>query len=53
MFGWENFLSERDKKHDELWGKKELYGFGQKPALVLIDIYYSVLGTVREPISNL
>ncbi|MDQ0899291.1 isochorismatase family protein [Paenibacillus sp. V4I7] len=50
MFGWENFLSERDKKHDELWGKKELYGFGQKPALVLIDIYYSVLGTVREPI---
>ncbi len=50
MFGWESFLSERDKKHDELWGKKELYGFGQKPALVLIDIYYSVLGTVREPI---
>jgi maleamate amidohydrolase len=50
MFGWENFLSERDKKHDELWGKKELYGFGKKPALVLIDLYYSVLGTVREPI---
>ena len=25
-------------------GKKELNGFGSKPALLLIDIYYSVLG---------
>lgn len=50
MYGWENYLSERDKKHDELWGKKELNGFGDKPALVLIDIYYSVLGLKREPI---
>lgn len=50
MFGWEKFMSERDKKHDELWGKKELYGFGTKPALLLIDIYYSVLGLKREPI---
>ena len=48
MFGWERFLSERDRKHDELWGKKELYGFGQRPALVLIDIYYSVLGFERQ-----
>jgi nicotinamidase-related amidase len=50
MYGWEKFLSERDKQHDALWGKKELYGFGSKPALVLIDIYYSVLGVEREPI---
>ena len=50
MYGWEKYLSERDKKHDELWGKKELYGFGTKPALILIDIYYSVLGLKREPI---
>lgn len=48
MFGWERFLSERDRKHDELWGKKELYGFGKRPALVLIDIYYSVLGFQRQ-----
>ena len=48
MFGWEPYLSERDRKHDELWGKKELYGFGKKPALVLIDIYYSVLGFERQ-----
>ncbi|WP_127751690.1 isochorismatase family protein [Devosia sp. 1566] len=49
-FGWEPYLSERDKKHSELWGKKELNGFGNKPALVLIDIYYSVLGLEREDI---
>jgi nicotinamidase-related amidase len=50
MYGWESYLSERDKEHDKQWGKKELNGFGDKPALLLIDIYYSVLGTAREPI---
>ena len=50
MYGWENYLSERDKEHDKQWGKKELFGFGDKPALLLIDIYYSVLGLKREPI---
>ena len=49
-YGWEPYLSERDKKHSQLWGKKELNGFGEKPALLLIDIYYSVLGTKREDI---
>ena len=49
-YGWEPYLSERDKKHSELWGKKELNGFGEKPALLLIDIYYSVLGLKREDI---
>lgn len=50
MYGWEKYLSERDKEHDKLWGKKGLRGFGEKPALLLIDIYYSVLGLKREPI---
>lgn len=50
MFGWEPYLSERDKEHDKLWGKKALYGFGKKPALLLIDYYYSVVGLTREPI---
>ncbi len=49
-YGWEPYLSERDKEHDKSWGKKELYGFGDRPALLLIDIYYSVLGLKREPI---
>ena len=50
VYGWENFLSERDKLHDLQWGKKELSGFGSEPALVLIDMYYSVVGLTREPI---
>jgi len=50
MSGWERFFSERDKEHDKLWGKKELFGFGSNPALVLIDMYYSVVGLTREPI---
>ncbi|MCU6794110.1 MULTISPECIES: isochorismatase family protein [Paenibacillus] len=48
--GWERFLSERDKEHDQRRGKQELAGFGEKPALVLIDMYYSVLGLERQEI---
>ncbi|GGG00718.1 isochorismatase family protein [Paenibacillus abyssi] len=47
---WERFMTEQDKAHDEMWGKKENFGFGEKPALVLIDIYYGVLGFKREPL---
>lgn len=49
-YGWDKFLSERDKQHDKLWGKTGLAGFGSKPALVLIDMYYSVVGFERLPI---
>lgn len=45
---WHDFFTERDKRHDELWGKRELNGFGQKPVLLLIDMYYSVVGLERE-----
>ncbi len=48
--GWEQYFSERDKEHDKLRGKQELAGFGSNPALVLIDMYYSVLGLQREEI---
>ena len=50
QYSWNDFLTEQDKAHDAVWGKKELAGFGTKPALVLIDIYYSVLGFTRDPI---
>ena len=49
-YGWDKYLSARDKEHDKLWGKTELAGFGSKPALVLIDMYYSVVGFERLPI---
>jgi len=44
------FFTERDAEHDRLRGKRADAGFGTKPALLLIDIYYSVLGFEREPI---
>ena len=47
---WDPYLSERDKEHVRLWGKKEPTGFGKRPALLVIDDYYSVLGLDREPI---
>ncbi|HZG55139.1 isochorismatase family protein [Paenibacillus sp.] len=47
---WLEFMTERDKEHHRVWGKKALAGFGSKPALLLVDIYYSVLGLKREPI---
>ena len=50
MFGWEPFMTERDKEHYEIWGKKELFGFGKSPALILIDIYRGVLGFERQPL---
>jgi len=48
--GWERFFTERDRQHDAILGKREPKGFGGRPALLLIDIYYSVLGLAREPI---
>src|SRR5690606_9458306 len=32
------------------WQKTELFGFGTKPAVLVIDDYYSVLGLEREPL---
>jgi maleamate amidohydrolase len=47
---WSHFFTEQDKRHDELWGKQGLNGFGEKPVLLLIDMYYSVVGLNREEI---
>ncbi len=47
---WDKFLTDQDKKHLKVWGKNDLFGFGDKPAILAIDLYYSVVGLVREPI---
>ena len=47
---WQQFFTEQDKEHHALKAKREPAGFGDKPALVLIDMYYSVLGFERLPI---
>jgi nicotinamidase-related amidase len=45
-------LTERDKKHMEItgFGNRPRKGFGKRPALLIIDDYYQVLGTKPEPI---
>jgi maleamate amidohydrolase len=49
---WDKFLTDRDKAHLEATGSgsRARKGFGKKPALLIIDDYYSVLGTEREEI---
>ncbi len=49
---WEPFLSEQDKQWLGASGraKTEPFGFGSKPAVLVIDDYYSVLGLERLPI---
>ena len=51
---WESFLTERDREHLAAsgFGKAgdDRSGFGDNPALLVIDDYYSVLGTEREDI---
>ncbi len=49
---WDKFLTERDKQHLEIsgWGSRPPKGLGRKPAIIVVDDYYLVLGTAREPI---
>src|SRR5438045_1389287 len=49
---WDNFLTDRDKAHLEATGSvnRRRKGIGKKPALLIVDDYYSVLGTEREDI---
>jgi maleamate amidohydrolase len=50
--GWDQFLTKRDKQHlvASGWQKVEPFGLGDRPAVVVVDDYYSVLGTEREPL---
>jgi len=50
MAVWDAFLTERDKEHARVSGafSGPQRPFGQRPALLIIDDYYEVLGTERE-----
>jgi|SRR5579871_5116389 len=52
MAVWDKFLSERDQQHLAASGQgnRPRKGFGQRPALLIIDDYYGVLGTKPEPL---
>ena len=49
---WAPFLTDQDREHlkQSGWAKTEPFGFGERPALLIIDDYYSVLGLTRQPI---
>src|SRR5215213_6872751 len=49
---WDPFLTERDKQHLIASGRgsRSHAEFGSRPALLLIDDYYGVLGTEPEDI---
>lgn len=46
---WDRFLTESDKAHLAV-GRDKRVGFGQKPALLLVDLYRAVFGDKPEPL---
>lgn len=48
---WDQFLTERDKAHLAK-SRRTPVGFGQRPALLLIDLYRWVFGDSREEITD-
>ena len=47
---WDDAITERDKQLYEAVGYGERRGFGQKPALVIIDVNHYFVGDKPEPI---
>src|ERR1044072_9995028 len=50
MASWDDMLTERDKQVFALSGFGKRAGFGQRPALLVIDVNYNFTGDKREPI---
>ena len=50
--GWDHFLTAQDKEVLSRSGREKTrpFGFGTKPALMLIDLYYAALGMERSNI---
>jgi maleamate amidohydrolase len=46
---WDQFLTEQDKHHVDGRGRRPV-GFGEQPALLLIDLYRNVFGDRPEPL---
>src|SRR6266540_1481578 len=46
---WDSFLTEQDRAHLALSRHRDI-GFGQRPALLLIDLYRWVFGDQPEPL---
>lgn len=50
MTDWNDFLTEQDRAHLAVWGKQGRDGFGERPVLLMVDIYYGALGHERRPL---
>lgn len=48
MMGWDRFLTDRDRQHLALWGKKQPDPLGARPVLLVIDVYYASVGHERK-----
>ncbi len=46
---WDRFLTEQDRVHNKMAGHRRV-GFGNRPALLLIDLYRWVFGDRPEPL---
>jgi maleamate amidohydrolase len=47
---WDRFLTDADRAHLASGGRDRRVGFGNKPALLLIDLYRAVFGDKPEPL---
>ena len=47
---WDEFLTERDKQVFTKAGYGQRAGFGERPALIVIDVNYNFCGDKSEPI---
>ena len=47
---WDKFLTERDKQHLALHSAKKRRGFGERPALLIVDVYYGAVGDKPLPL---
>jgi hypothetical protein len=49
---WTDFLTERDQAvlAATSWAKREPFGLGKRPAVVVVDLYYAALGLPRTDI---
>jgi maleamate amidohydrolase len=50
MAGWNDFLTEQDKQHIAVWGKQGRDEFGERPVLLVVDVYYAAVGHERKPL---
>jgi maleamate amidohydrolase len=50
MATWDNILTQRDKEVFALSGYGKRAGFGQRPAVLVIDVNYNFVGDKPEPI---